>query len=463
MISSRRKSCSACARGKRRCNLEFPQCGRCLARRATCVYPWSSTEETQEAESIKLWHQVPQEGPCGFPGQSRSTRVPQSSGDLLQPDHHQVDDDTQTDRARLTSCPDFVPLADDITGRQKITSFFTPDVQRQSTYKLHQNTGLSVPTSRDSQSSHVIDLPLIPLGGTGSRYVLTHNTFRARAEYAASRLFRQVRALAETGQTSFIHHTQTEDSGILRDAFTASSISTTRNPANESLVISEISRRAKALIEATETAISLMPPSSHSVMNHDVLPYIQAMLVYQCMRLFATGNVVQQTQAELDAELLARWIDILQEQTQCSWDNFSCSTQLDHCSWKSWIHRESIRRTMVFAELLDGTYTFLKTGWYQPSARLTRMSFAGHAATWEARSPAEWRGTIGENPWIELRLSNFLEDINVVFPDDLDELGVIILVSYEGIDKVREWVGDDGKLLDKWGLTGGSDSLSSCY
>jgi hypothetical protein len=118
---------------------------------------------------------------------------------------------------------------------------------------------------------------------------------------------------------------------------------------------------------------------------------------------------------------------------------------------------------MVFAELLDGTYTFLKTGWYQPSARLTRMSFAGHAATWEARSPAEWRGTIGENPWIELRLSSFLEDINVVFPDDLDELGVIILVSYEGIDKVREWVGDDGRLLDKWGLTGGSDSLSSCY
>ncbi|KAM0704019.1 hypothetical protein Q7P35_008251 [Cladosporium inversicolor] len=224
----------------------------------------------------------------------------------------------------------------------------------------------------------------------------------------------------------------------------------TRNSANDSLVSSEISRRARTLIEATETAISLMPPGSQSILNLDLLPYIQAMLIYQCIRLFATGDIVQQTQAELDAESLARWIDNLQEQHQWSGDDSSCITQLGESSWKNWIRAESIQRTKIFAELLDGTYSFLQTGWYQPSARLAQMSFTGQVALWEARSSANWHETRGRKPWIDLTLSNFLDDIKVAFPGDLDELGIIVLVSYDGIDKAREWVGDDRRQLDKW-------------
>ena len=176
------------------------------------------------------------------------------------------------------------------------------------------------------------------------------------------------------------------------------------------------------------------------------------MLIYQCIRLFATNDIVQQTQAELDAEWVARWIDILQEQTHSSWDNFSCSTQLDHSSWKDWVRAESIQRTMVFAELLDGIYTFLRTGRYQPSARLSQLSFTGQAAVWEAKSLSEWQETKAQRPWIELNLSNFHEDIKAVFPSDLDDLGIIILVSYDGVDIVKEWVGDDKGQLDKWGV-----------
>ena len=461
MISSRKKSCSACVQGRRRCDLQFPQCGRCLTRRATCVYPWASVREEQEVvEATKPSHWVPQECQGDFSQQSRLSSAPRLSGDLLQLGGHQTDDDTIIDPARLSLCPALAPPTDEATSRERVTPSFAPDVQRESICKPHQNAGLSAPTS---QPPHDVDLPLISLEEVSKRPISTGKIFQARAEYAASRLVRQVGTLAETGQTSFIHHSQTENSSVLRDAFATCTIAMARNSANDSLVLSEISRRAKTLIEATETAISLMPPSSQSILNLDLLPYIQAMLIYQCIRLFAAGDIVQQTQAELDAESLARWIDILQEQQQWSGDNFSCITQLGGSSWKDWIRAESIRRTMIFAELLDGTYSFLKSGWYQPSARLAQLSFTGEVALWEARSPADWHETRGQKPWNELALSTFLDDVKTAFPGDLDEMGIIILVSYDGIDMAREWVGNDGRQLDKWGLTGRSDSLSSCY
>ncbi|KAG6996913.1 Transcription factor gsfR2 [Fusarium oxysporum f. sp. conglutinans] len=236
----------------------------------------------------------------------------------------------------------------------------------------------------------------------------------------------------------------------------------TRNSTNESLIRSEIARRAELLIEATETAISLTPPSSHSAMNFDLLHAVQAMLIYQCMRLFSTSDIAQQTQAELDAKPLARWVDILQEQTQWSWDNFSSGTQLDLSVWKDWVQVESIRRTMIFSELLDGIYTFLRYGWYQPSARMAKLGFTGQVAIWEARSPAEWHQARGEKPWVELNISSFHDGIKAAFPDDLDQLGIIVLVSYDGVDVLEEWVGDDKRLLKKWGLSSGND-FSSCY
>ncbi|QKD57294.2 uncharacterized protein FOBCDRAFT_241861 [Fusarium oxysporum Fo47] len=421
MISSRRKSGSACARGKRRCDLGFPQCGRCLARRVTCVYAWISPQEAQEVVKTinpSLW--VPQESPHNYLDQSGPTETSQSSDDLPRPGERHANNHTTFGPAPLTLSPALVPLIDEITGRGSTISFLAPGPQLQFLDKSYPNAGSHVHTP---QPPHNIGIPPTPFQGAGGSSMYTGKIFQARAEYAASRLVRQVRTLAETGQTSIIHH-------------------------SHSLIRSEIARRAELLIEATETAISLTPPSSHSAMNFDLLHAVQAMLIYQCMRLFSTGDIAQQTQAELDAKSLARWVDILQEQTQWSWDNFSSGTQLDFV-WKDW--------------LLDGIYTFLRFGWYQPSARMANLGFTGQVAIWEARSPAEWHQARGQKPWVELNISSFHDGIKAAFPDDLDELGIIILVSYNGVDVLEEWVGDDKRLLKKWGLSAGNDFFSSCY
>ncbi|KAM0340571.1 hypothetical protein ACHAPU_010408 [Fusarium lateritium] len=311
------------------------------------------------------------------------------------------------------------------------------------------------------QSLHITSTLLEPFSGSNSSSIITDKSFQPRAKYAASRLVRQVRTLAETGQTSFIHSSQVGDSAILREAFTASSLYTTRNPVNESLVLSEIARRAEVLVGATETAISLML-SSQSAMDLDLLHAVQAMLVYQCIRLFTAGDIAHQTQAEVDAKSLARWVDILNEQTKWSPGNLSTGEQFSLSAWKDWVRAESIQRTIIFAEVLDGIYTFLRFGWYQPSAKMANLGFVGQVDVWEARSLAEWCQA-RQKPWVELNTSTFHDGIKEVSTKDLDELGVIILVSYVGVEVLEEWAGGDERLLDKWGLSSNIDFFSLCY
>lgn len=468
MISSRRKSCFACARGKRRCDLGFPECGRCLARRVTCVYAWISPEEAQEVlqssspspwmpQEIRHDHHLDQSGP---------TETPQWNHHLPGPGESHANDDATfglflpLTTTPFTLPPALVPLLDEIVGRGRTTSFLTPDLQLQSPDTSYLNAGsvLHAP-----QPLYNTSIPTTYFQIASDSSITTGSIFQARTEYAVGRLVLQVRALAETGQTAFIHHTHVDASPILRDALAACSLDVMRNSVNVFLIRSEIARRAELLVEATETAISLTPPGSHSTMNLDLLPAVQAMLIYQCMRLFSTGDVAQQAQAERDTEPLARWVGILQGRTQWSRDNSAGGTQLALSVWKDWIQAESIRRTVIFAELLDGIYNFFRFGWYRASAKMAKLGFTGQVALWEARSAAEWHQAVGQRPWFEVNISTFHDDIEAALPDDLDELGIVIRASYDGLDALEEWLGGDSRLLEKWGLRSRDGFVSSCY
>ncbi|KAH7202722.1 hypothetical protein BKA60DRAFT_580899 [Fusarium oxysporum] len=190
-------------------------------------------------------------------------------------------------------------------------------------------------------------------------------------------------------------------------------------------------------------------------MNLDLLPSIQAILIYQCMRLFSTGDNPQQEQATQDAKSLNKWIEILQAQTSTD----SHSSKLSHC-WKDWARAESIQRTMIFADLLESIYTFLKLGWYQPSPRLAELGFTGRETIWSARLITEWQQARDQKAWLRVDMSRFRDSVKGASLDALDELGIIILVSYEGVEILKEWAGDDKRLLGKWGLSSRDDFFS---
>ncbi|KAF5688141.1 hypothetical protein FGLOB1_14723 [Fusarium globosum] len=340
----------------------------------------------------------------------------------------------------ITIPPPLVPLLDEMTGRGRITSLFTPDP-----YPYYPNQ--SSQNSQRVYAQTAIGRPLLPLQGSRNRPVYTNNTLKDRAEYEASRLVHQVKAFAESGQTSFIHYSQTSSSTALRDAFAACSLYSIRNSANASLVASEISRQRELLIQATDTVIGLCPPSPQSTISLDLQPSIQAMLMYQCIRLFS-GDNSQQEQSQQDAKLLSSWVVVLQAQTsEASFSN----SKLGH-SWEDWVRTESIQRTMIVADLVQSIYTFLKFGWYQPSPRLAELSFTGHAAIWNAGSLTEWQKAREQRTGPRLEMSKFRDSVKGVSLDELDELGIMILVSYEGFEVLKDWAGDDKKMLEKWGL-----------
>lgn len=48
----RRKSCEACKKAKRRCDLALPSCSRCIHRDVTCVYPWRQTSALENVDEL---------------------------------------------------------------------------------------------------------------------------------------------------------------------------------------------------------------------------------------------------------------------------------------------------------------------------------------------------------------------------------------------------------------------------
>ena len=176
------------------------------------------------------------------------------------------------------------------------------------------------------------------------------------------------------------------------------------------------------------------------------------------MRLFSTPEIIQQAQAEQDFKPLARWIDVLYAQTQWNWKHDKLP---DHLVWKDWIRLESIRRTIVFADLLNSVYTYLKFNWYQPSARASVIGFTGQVELWEARSAADWHRAKQRKPHFGVNVSTFQNDIQGASPGDLDELGILFRAAYDGIEVLTQWFDGDTELLERWGLkTQGTDPSS---
>ena len=151
--------------------------------------------------------------------------------------------------------------------------------------------------------------------------------FQARTEYVGRRIASQAIALAQTGQIAFIHHSQVVTSPVLQDALAGSSLHAMRNPTNANIVKKELARRAALLIQAVERTLVYSP-----TVKLDLLPPVQALLIYQCIRLFSTIDISQQAQAERDATYLTSWAAKLREELQ----PFNTPR-----NWTDWVRQES--------------------------------------------------------------------------------------------------------------------------
>ncbi|KAJ4139693.1 hypothetical protein NW768_001034 [Fusarium equiseti] len=268
--------------------------------------------------------------------------------------------------------------------------------------------------------------------------VPSSSKFQARTEYVGRRIAAQAIALAQTGQTTFIHHSQVGVSAVLQDALAGSSLHAMRNAANAEIVKSEISRRAALLIQAVERLLV-----HNQTIGLDLLPPVQALLIYQAIRLFSTMDITQQAQAERDATYLTSWATRLREEVQ----PFDIPKD-----WTSWVRQESVRRTVLFVEVITGVYTFLKHGWDTGERDIDNLCFTAQVALWEARSAAEWELAWSKYPRLEATISTFGRDTKQAKPDDFEELGIIFRATFTGLEALERWLGGDREAMRRWGL-----------
>ncbi|KAF5623917.1 transcription factor cys6 [Fusarium tjaetaba] len=362
--SLRRKSCSACARSKRRCSLSLPSCRRCTAKGIECSYP-------------------------------TVTPVPPPLSNAM------LSDSIDADALLSLQLPSFTSSTTEAYGMEL-----------------------------DSVDRHA--------------HAHTANDYTARAEFLAHMMSLQSTALADKGFNVFIHSSQTLASDALRDALAGSALHAMRNPSNAGFVDSEITRRVSNIV-----AVLLAAPMCDDMVDSQILPSVQALLVYQCMRLFSPGSVSQQTQAERDNIILQMWASRLQL-------SLARDDGLIEASWEIWVEQEAIRRTLICIELAQGTYTYLRGNWPIGLRCNHDLRFNAQRALWEAKSAAEWRLVCDDfaHPSMPCNMIRLHKDICDAMPGDLDDLGAILRVTGQGLADLNTWLRHDKEALQRWGQVG---------
>lgn len=419
MSSSRQKSCLACVRAKRRCDQGFPKCRRCVARKVDCEYPSRifgqspQNVRSEENQDFGFAERFAGEEPAGSSQLQR--RSPALSAARLSPCMNDAFINFGNEPFNLPYLP-----GDDFLSPTIIENIMS---QQQLQQPLQQDPG------DDDVGRIKSDMGL-----------------QSRVEFAAKRLAAIPKTFAEQAHTMFVHRRlfQERNPAALQDALSACALYCLKTPENQALVFRNLEHKSQQLIAAIDP---------HRVSKVDLLAALQALVMYQVIRLF-DGDVRLRAQAEADEPVLVTWAAQLKSRTRQLAPSLSESSTPASASpdallvlqdraayWQRWLVEESCRRTVIVALMVKGVYGFLKTG-FDRSPSL-RMSFTAQAALWGAQSEYGWRTAYygGERERLEVRMMHWDEDMAKATPGDLEELGVLIMSMFRGLEVAEDWLG----------------------
>lgn len=397
MSSSRQKSCLGCVRSKRKCDQGFPKCRRCLARRIDCEY---------------------------------TGRVPATEADALA---KLAAEDLAPSNMRLQLSPataeHLTPYIDDPFLQLGNDPFSLANLQE---------IGLLSPAIVEDPMNEDED----------AEYINTGVQYQARVEFAAKRLASAPKSFAEKAQTMFIHRRLFKERSPpdLQDALSACALYCMKNSVNEGLVFANLEQKAQRLMANTNPFLCS---------TSELLAAVQALLIYQTIRLF-DGDIRQRAQAEADEAAIMELMEHLKTHMQQLVPSLPpsagalSSAQATVPGWHDWLFEESIRRTVFSAYIIKGVYEFLKFGYDKVSGKMYRLCFTAQTALWDAQSEHGWRTAYRERERLEVRMGTWDEDMVKATPDDLDEMGVIVMATYWGMERTEEWLGKSQ--VAKYGL-----------
>jgi hypothetical protein len=229
--------------------------------------------------------------------------------------------------------------------------------------------------------------------------------------------------LVRAGTTPFVHRSMLHAQGyppILYDTFSACATYLAMSESTERVVFNILDIRVNQILQA---------PQSSSLLEN--LARIQALTLLQSIRLF-NGDIRQRALAEAQDELFERLILVLQAHVAELTTDFESS-------WSGWIIAESVRRTLITAFMLRGIYSLLKNGYCTLSHLVSQLSFTAKSSLWDARTESDWNRRRQSGQPYFVSCMDF-DDIWLSGSGaDLDDLGMMMLVTYRGYDSVMAW------------------------
>lgn len=414
---SRQKSCTPCVRSKRKCGQEIPRCRRCVAKQIDCEYVGRRLNRIHRSGRSSELEELSVAGP---------------SAELLAEETPGIWQQQQT----CSPLPIIFhsPTADD--------AFFN--------FPNHP-FNLNLPHIPDEEllRTGAIDGIVAQQNSCGIVPLTPDAVLRPRVEFAARRLSALPKAFAEQGHTIFIHRALFQDKGslALQDALSACALYCMKTRNNQTLVFSNLEHKTRHLINCT---------SPLTLSTVDLLAATQALLLYQIIRFF-DGDIRLRAQAEADQSVLLEWVGHIRERKYPAMLSVTASAAgsplVPHVSrpnWQHWLIGESIRRTVITAFMLNGAYSFLRLGF--DTAQDLRFSFTAQTALWNTHSEVGWRRAYGEKEHLETRVTHWDEVMAKGNPEDLEELGVLIMVMLWGIEVTEAWLGQS--YANRYGLDG---------
>ncbi|KAF2116308.1 hypothetical protein BDV96DRAFT_645639 [Lophiotrema nucula] len=384
---SRRKSCRECVTAKRKCTQELPRCKRCAKKNIVCSYPNNRAQSVSQMAIPEL------EFPWLDDLMQNPGMLPWSGG--LQPQLQKFD------------APNLAPSLDDSAIEIINSSHHTSP-------QSHLSSGFVEGLEPDYLAAAV--------GPVRSSLA------RAETEAAVHRFKTWPEKWVKEGKAPFIHP-MLYQSGMpkpLQDAYAACAIYSTKTPQNEFVALTVIESKANELVRS---------PNQASWTPLDLLAAIQALLIFQFIRLF-DGDIRQRAQAEQSEQLLESWTEQLKSRTE----EEQRFTTMTAPSWRSWVFAESVRRTVSMSYFLSGIYSLVKQGYCTLSEKVTANSFTAQKELWDCNSALDWeRAKQMYKPyWVNrMKFDDLLREGKGT---ELDDFGMVMMITYKGQDTVDHWL-----------------------
>ncbi|KAF2799544.1 hypothetical protein K505DRAFT_57899 [Melanomma pulvis-pyrius CBS 109.77] len=384
----RQKSCSECAKAKRRCDLRQPSCLRCTRQDLTCLYP-------------------PAPATTGTPSSHSASMTLESVAD---------DDNLFSfDAPSYPNGHDVELLDFDFCGG--LGSIYSFDDQ------LNGDVGGSLSLSR---------LNYLP----GKLFSASHITpyAQSRVEYSIEQLKAAPAMMVFKNQTPWCHPNLYEDymPRSLQDAHAACALYSSRNNANATFVARHITDHLKELLDS--------PVPTNST---ELLARAQALVLYQIMLVFS-GDIRYYGQVNALIRQLedigTRLQTVVMEETDPS-DPLPLYPTIDaRAAWKSFIFREAARRSLLILFHFLAMCNLMRGHLSSCSSHLAtgnRVTLSAHL--WSAASAFDFAVAWNEKKHHLVKELNFADVLETARADDIDIFGRMIMTGLMGIDDVKGW------------------------